>query len=87
MKSNSSKYKFEDLIQDEHFKAWVLDRDTKSETTWSVDISVSPEDEKTLHFAKSFLLALGNPVENSKKSDLAAITAAVIASDISTIYI
>ena len=73
MESDNLKYTFENLINEESFRSWVINNDAKSATFWHSVLVSNPKHEKIFQLAKNFLLALSPPTKDVKKSELKSI--------------
>jgi transmembrane sensor len=78
MEVDYQKYSFEDFAKDEKFQLWILKKDVESASFWEQWLAENPSKEKTLHLAKSFLLALQEDDISLSDMELENITESII---------
>jgi transmembrane sensor len=78
MEVDYQKYSFEEFAKDEKFQLWILKKDVESTTFWEQWLVENPSKEKTIHLAKSFLLALQEDDKSLPETELEKIAEAII---------
>jgi transmembrane sensor len=81
MQVDYQKYSFEEFARDEKFQLWILKKDAESTSFWENWLAQNPHKEKTVHLAKSFLLALQENDNFVSETELEGITEAIIEGD------
>jgi hypothetical protein len=78
MDKNITTYNFQDLIEEQSFRSWVIDNDVDNALLWKNKIAEHPEIEKIMFFAKSFLIALNEPIILHNQEELDLITTNIL---------
>jgi transmembrane sensor len=78
MEVDYQKYSFEEFAKDEKFQLWVLKKDVENTSFWEQWLAENPSKEKTIHLAKSFLLALQEDDISLSENELENIIESII---------
>jgi transmembrane sensor len=81
MEVDYQKYSFEEFAKDEKFQLWILKKDVESTTFWEHWLVENPSKEKTIHLAKSFILALQEEDNSLSETEIEQIAESIIEDD------
>lgn len=79
MQNDQLKYKFENLIENESFRAWVIENDVENGKFWTQTMVLLPQHKKKILLAKAFLLSLKPKSTDLNQAQLMDITDTILA--------